>query len=355
MSPRHVRVLTLAAAVALSAVAAPVAEARPQASARGGPPVRSYTAVDLGTPGAAEPEYPHYSSARAINANGQVAGRTITPWYSYYGYVWEAGAVETWGVGSGPRANGRVTDINDARQVVGYDSNSDTAFLWENGTETDLGTPYNRTWGDRSAAEAINDTAQVVGWMSDYQGPDRAFLWANGEFRDLGTLGGTSAKAYDISNSALVVGTAQTASGDWHAFVWENGVMRDLGTLGGRDSEALGVNEAGTIVGRSQTASGEWHAFIWRRGRMRDLRIFGENSVATAVNSSDVVVGHGVIDHEGSAATRAFVWDRNRVIDLTPEGNRFSEAYDINDSGEIVGVSDGPERRSHAFLWRPGG
>lgn len=174
----------------------PVAEAAPQApqapgaTARRGPPARGYTLVDLGTPGGTDPYNVYSSSAEAINAKGQVAGDTVSGNYGHYGYVWQAGEVESWGVGSGPHGGGQATDINANRQAVGSIVDTRSAFLWQDGTRTDLGTPYNRSWGDRSAAEAINDSAQIVGWMYDHLGPDRAFLWAHGVFSDLGTLDG---------------------------------------------------------------------------------------------------------------------------------------------------------------------
>lgn len=108
-----------------------------------------------------------------------MAGRTSTAYYDYIGYVWDDGAVESWGIGSGPRGGGTVADINAARQV-GANSDTRSAYLWENGTLTDLETPYNRDWGDSSAAVAINDEAQVVGRMNDHLRPTRAFLWEDG-------------------------------------------------------------------------------------------------------------------------------------------------------------------------------
>jgi probable HAF family extracellular repeat protein len=177
------RLALLIAAVALSAIARPVAEAAPPVPAeRRGPPARSYTVVDVGTRGFDRTDVPAYSSAVAINSHGQVAGRTTTAWYDYIGYVWDAGSVESWHVGSGPR--GTVADISDNGQVVGMRVGTRAAYLWRDGNRIDLGTPYNRGGGDFTAGQAINDHAQVVGEMKDYLGPRRAFLWEDGVFHD---------------------------------------------------------------------------------------------------------------------------------------------------------------------------
>jgi uncharacterized membrane protein len=120
MSATRTRPAFLAVAIALSAVAGPVAEAAPPAPAeRRRPPARSYTVVDLGTPGFDRTDVPAYSSAVAINSHGQVAGGTTNAWYTRNGYVWDDGSVETWYLGSGPHGGGTVTDINDNGQVVG--------------------------------------------------------------------------------------------------------------------------------------------------------------------------------------------------------------------------------------------
>jgi probable HAF family extracellular repeat protein len=218
------------------------------------------------------------------------------------------------GIGTARRRQGDRHQPNG--RVVGNQRGTRAAYLWEDGNMIDLGTPYNRGWGDFSSGMAINDHAQVVGEMADYLGPRRAFLWEDDVFHDLGTLGVERRSTQDINNSGVVGSGAATASGEWHAFAWQDGVMTDLGTRGGASSEARGVNDAGTIVGTSQTDSGQWRAFVWRNGRGGNLR--------------------------------AFAWDRGRAVLLPELGEQYTVAHAVNDAGDIVGTSD---RRT--LLWRP--
>src|SRR2546422_786419 len=92
-----------------------------------------------------------------------------------------------------------------------------------------------------SLAHGINDAGQVVGqsgWL-------HAFLWDNGTMTNLGNLGGPLSAATGINNAGQVVGTSETPSGWSHAFLWQNGTMIDLGTLGGGQTGAVHLNVPG--------------------------------------------------------------------------------------------------------------
>lgn len=87
---------------------------------------------------------------------------------------------------------------------------------------TDLGTLD----GNRFTSPfRINDLGQVVGQSSGTTPGGSAFLWQNGKMTNLGTLGGSNSVAFDINNSGQVVGNSLTSSGQTHAFVWQNGKM----------------------------------------------------------------------------------------------------------------------------------
>ena len=120
---------------------------------------------------------------------------------------------------------------------------------------------------------------------------------------DLGTLDSSDpanfSEANAINDSGQVVGRSKNADGEVHAFLWQNGVMTDLGTLPGgpnvsqNDSNALSINKTGTIVGYSSSANGT-HPFVYKNGSWTDLGTLGgssSGSLAYDVNDSDQVVG----------------------------------------------------------------
>jgi probable HAF family extracellular repeat protein len=98
-------------------------------------------------------------------------------------------------------------------------------------------------------AYGINSSGQVVG-----DSGDRAFLYTNGTTTDLGTLGGSHSYAYGINDKGQVVGSSTTISGSQHAFLYSDGTMTDLNSRidpasGWTLTRADDINDLGQIVG----------------------------------------------------------------------------------------------------------
>jgi probable HAF family extracellular repeat protein len=127
-------------------------------------------------------------------------------------------------------------------------------------TIIDLGT----LGGSEANATGINDRGQVVGYSNTTTGAIHAFLWEDGTMTDLGTLpGGIQSQAYAINSRGQIVGGGSDASGDMRAVRWEDSTIVDLGTLpGGRLSQALAINNRGQVVGYNYYPL---HAVLWTK------------------------------------------------------------------------------------------
>jgi probable HAF family extracellular repeat protein len=149
-------------------------------------------------------------------------------------------------------------------------------IVWQNGTPIDIGPG----WG-----VALNERGQVIGSHQVAQG-GHAFLWSNGTMTDLGTLGGKYSHPTAISDRGQVVGYSTDRRGLQHGFVWQKGVMTRLpspaGYRGAR-TRALAINERNQIIGdncfmdcgfRYGPYSGDKFAVLWTlRGHKIETRL----------------------------------------------------------------------------------
>lgn len=169
---------------------------------------------------------------------------------------------------------------------------------------------------------------------------------------DLGTLGGWTGNAAAINNLGQVVGEADTPSGYRHAFLWENGVMTDLGVLqGDRISFAADINDYAQVACNSSYAGGSsWDAFLWDEGQRIELGdLDNSGALAYAINNSGQIVGMSEVYGQGR---HGFLWDQGAMTDLY-EVFDIRGVHDINDFGELV-VPVAGEGGPHAAIWSNG-
>ena len=240
--------------------------------------------------------------------------------------------------------------------MVGVSANTSHAFLWQNGTMTDLGT---LPGDDSSIPAAINGVGQVAG--ISFIGSSlhyRGFIWQNGVMTDLGTLAGMDVSFITgLNDRGQVVGDLQEPNGGaYHAFVWQNGAMTDLGNLGGASSYPNAINNVGQIVGFSDTSSGSMQAFLWENNTMTALGTLPgiDWSIAYAINDVGQIVGsiNDVCTSSGYCPSHAILWQNGTVTDLGA-GDGYG-AYAINDLGQVAGWRIENGATLHAFVWQNG-
>jgi probable HAF family extracellular repeat protein len=241
------------------------------------------------------PSFGSDTFASGINASGVIAGTSYVDGQAH-GTIWTGpGSTE---LGAGVFATG----INNAGVVIGGNGH---AFLLANGAYQDLGVLQAGGW---SSASGINQNGAVVGDASVGSG-FHGFIWTAGAgMLPVGDLGGGTSHATGINNNGAIVGTASLASGYEHAFLAMGAMMTDLGTLGGGSSFAYSINDSGTVVGYSWLASGPSpHAFVYANGIMLDLNSLLPNgsgwelTEAYGINDAGQIVGSGSFNGQVSA------------------------------------------------------
>lgn len=315
------------------------------------------------------------SVAIGLNDLGQVAGdsredRTGNIAHSR-AVIWDHGSTpqQLWteDLFSGIYSGGSAMSINNRGQVAGRAQFTadqgfplptpgiplGRAFFWDAATGLQL---LGTLGGGFSQATGINDAGQVAGSAEDPFGIPRAFLWDETHgLQDLGTLGGLYSFANAINESGQVVGYAGTADEKQQAFLWDPVTgMHDLGAGNFSGSRAFGLNSVGQVVG-SLLGPGS-RAFVWdsQRGIVLLDSSLGHASSAYAINDGGIVVGETSGDH-----IRACLWDSagrafalEDLISPNLGWDRLDVAFDINNSGQIVGYGlfDGDLR---GFLMTP--
>jgi probable HAF family extracellular repeat protein len=302
------------------------------------------------------------SAAFSISNNGYVAGSVLlNNWNgpAYSGVVWGRDTNPRMGLGLD------ATAVNSSGTVTG----SSKFEFWQRAATssvTDFAYLDLLGAGHESKGNAINERGQVAGYSTILAGgTPHAVRWDGTTATDLGTLGGAFSYAFGINESGAIVGGSRpyaNACCDDHATLWNpDGTMVDLGLLlvGSGDSVARGINDNSDAVGYARYGLSNYQAVLWHQGTATALgTLAGEIlSAAYDINNSGLIVG---VSNVGGSS-RATLWqnglafDLNEFLppDLLAAGWELNSALSINDDGSIVGnaVNYGLHRES-AFLLR---
>jgi probable HAF family extracellular repeat protein len=201
----------------------------------------------------------------------------------------------------------------------------------------------------------IGTNGLVVGSL----GSSDAFVpstWASGTLTTYGTLGGPRGQFNGISANGIMTGVSDM-HGDpsGHAFVFEGGAFREIGS--GLGPEVIGgaVNSSGQVAGWMWAGVRPVGAFLYSGGAATQIADGTYKfAIATGINEAGVVVGRG--DRWDTDAHHAFMYAGGVTTDLgaLDPTTDYSEAFGINNYGDIVGASLDAASVYHAFIYSHG-
>lgn len=270
-------------------------------------------------------------------------------------------------LGSLGLSNTVACDINNLGQVAGYSTVNGTngrvdhAFLWSNGTMQDLeatdqlGAPDPASM---SRAYGVNNNGQVVG-----ESGGRPALWQHGGVQVLSVMVSNQVQrvygtAFSINNNGQAAGVGR----NWGAFIWDGSSVQWLDNLRlGGDPYPLyvsdfylqtyGINNQGQIVGAivPPAIAPYSRAFLFENNAVTvlDTNLYiGGYGGAYDINESGQIVGVAKLDE--MYMTRAFFYDHGTWTWLG-SGSPNDRALGINSQGDVVGAFD-----TVPFLWHQG-
>jgi probable HAF family extracellular repeat protein len=171
--------------------------------------------------------------------------------------------------------------------------------------------------------------------------------------------------AYGVNSSGKVVGTVPSW-GPPLAFLWSRQYgVKYLGTLGEVEqsfSMANDINDRGQVVGVSwEPGTTAMRAVLWSdNGGMVNLGTSGDPSVPPMMKEDAYSYAFGLNNRGeivGNVCGYAFLWTDRRGMVLLCSPQYRSTAWDINDNGWIVGISNvwdpviNSTEKYHAVLW----
>lgn len=271
------------------------------------------------------------------------------------------------------------------------------------------------------AAQVLNNRGMAVG-VADTPFPDpyapnmcfldcfvaRGFVWSGNEVTELPPLPGPGENLGSfpgaINARGWAVGQAQNgeidAATQWpetRAVLWPDRGIRDLGSLGGTQGIANAINDWGQVVGASATGTAdpfantplascivvfdifcanssfadlalffpvttETHAFLWQGESMRDLgTLGGPDSNAWMINDRGEVAGWSFTSFTPNSPTgvptvEPFFWSpEDGMIPMGGLGGTFGAPWWINNKGQVAGSANlSGDQTEHPFIWSKG-
>ncbi len=241
---------------------------------------------------------------------------------------------------------GRALDLNNSNAVVGwYDNGQPDAgrfgFVYQDGQFTTLPIIPESVF---SEAQAINDAGDVAGFWIDHldTGFLFALLWRADQIISLQLPFGPSSAANDINQSGQITGWMGDAFFiDAHAFIWDNGKVTDLGVIpGGFTAEGIAINNQGDVAVEGFTFNDNKEviirSFLWRDGEWIDIGVLPGCEITRVLDINDA--GQLIGQCEGPGIVARFLWEDGVIWDVNELW--ISEDPDFNGIGGVRAASN---------------
>jgi uncharacterized membrane protein len=206
-------------------------------------------------------------------------------------------------------------------------------------------------------ADGINTNGDVVGWYMDSAGKQHGYVLRAGNFTTIDYAGASATIARAINDQGDIVGThvgdPTLPGGDVHGFLLQQGNFTPLDYPGHLNTITQRINNAGQVVGcyHDQDNMGTMHGFMLSNGNFSGLStpasmsngVLSDGSLVAGLFTDMMTgLGHGYLASGDTIAPFDFPFSASTAV------------WDMNDSGEVVGVYTDAAKKTHGFLLRLG-
>jgi probable HAF family extracellular repeat protein len=224
-----------------------------------------------------------------------------------------------------------LTDINNQGMMIGFygkpNESRPTSFLIDNGYMIDIPMQY---------AYGINDSGDIVG-TSVIDNVTHGQLFRNGILTSLDVPNASSTQLWGINDSGVILGNYWVIDPSLNTiiksstFTYSNGVFFDVSIPGYDNVWGIKIGNDGTIYGGT-AAKG----FMLEPDGTLNLSAYNYsyNSYFSDGNANGQVVGW---TGNGGISDLSFVYENGIYIPIDNPYSSQTQAYGINDAGNVVG------------------
>jgi|GEM_PF-1038915 len=202
-------------------------------------------------------------------------------------------------------------------------------------------------------ASNINNQGQIVGVVQDASGVSHGFITdGKGGFTTLDFPGATATFAQGLNDRGDVVGAYADDVGTIHAFLLEDGNFTTLDFPGAIFNSAIQINNRREIAGLFQQGAPNFGVFgyVFSEGAFNVLdhsrSKFTNFTEAFGINNRGEVVG-AFLDPD---TTRGFKLLQGAFTDFDVPGQGDTLPFGLNDRGDMVGIASDSDFIQHGFV-----
>lgn len=233
-------------------------------------------------------------------------------------------------------------------------------------------------------AYGVNNKGDVVGVFSDQHNTGHAFFFSNGVYQAIDVPNTTcGSEALGINNQGDIVGDYSTGKTE-HGLLLSHGKYITIDAQATYEGFQLsGINDKGQIVGFYYDRNSHVHGFLWQHGKFSPISQLINQGIGglgpTAINNLGQIVlngclidknGHhtapgkyGIIGTSTHDQVGSYSDSRKHIHGFRLHNGMYTtidipsaivtQAWAINDKGEIVGTYSDTNDQKHGFLLIP--